>query len=502
MNAPSVSGRSLARFGISTILMASLTLGVAWVVSPPRQTPQSSPAPIIDAQAGFKTVPSSNQPPTPLGPPPENQVIQLVSFDKNAPPPEFGQRAPWLTPAGIPRVPHITQFDGGKFGSVNCVMASGAMLARLAYGIPTTGTQLRSLQSNQNFGGTTLGNLEEAVQNGWGVGFQRGAISATLFRALMYAGAGAVIIVNYGEVPTGLKEQLTFFGSHAMYVDAIDFTGSEPRYYVMDPIGRPWRGYDGAWWPAEVLEHAAKAFSGGSIVASWAFPGGQVPKGYPPLPPDDFPKSEHTGPNRPTPLPPLAKATPSLPPSAAPSVSVPPSAVPSTSAVPSGDLTDGSQIGWPGPAAPPDLDQYIGTKPVEGVGDIKFFLGLCVTNTPPAFCPPGVPAVYPSPKAAPPTVPPLVNSIPLDLLYADTPQPGLQRAIFSAPQDSDPSFSFWPSNGSGQAREAEVVAATLNGSFVWIATFPVQPGSYDFVASSNVNGVLSLSKIGQVSIGP
>jgi hypothetical protein len=112
-----------------------------------------------------------------------------------------------------------------------------------------------------------------------------------------------------------------------------------------------------------------------------------------------------------------------------------------------------------------------------------------------------VPAVYPSPKVAPPTVPPLVNSIPLDLLYADTPQPGLQRAIFSAPPGSDPSFSFWRSDGSGQAQEADVVAATLDGRFVWIATFSVQPGSYDFVASSNVNGVLSLSKIGQTTIG-
>jgi hypothetical protein len=497
MNAPSVSGRSLARFGISTIVMAGLTLGVASVVAPPRQSPQASlgPGPADEAQAGFKTVPSSSQPPTPLGPPPENQVIQLVSFNKDAPPPAFGERAPWLTPSGTPRVPQITQFDGGKFGSVNCVMASGAMLARLAYGIPTTGTQLRSLQSNQNFGGTTLGNLEEAVQNGWGVGFQRGAISATLFRALMYAGAGAVIIVNYGDVPAGLKEQLSFFGSHAMYVDAIDFAGSEPRYYVMDPIGRPWRGYNGAWWPAEALEHAAKSFSGGSIVASWAFPGGQVPKGYPPLPTDDFPPSEHKGPNKPTPLPPLATATPSLPPSAAPSVSVP------ASAAPSGDLTDGSQIGWPAPEIPPDVDEYIGTRPVEGVGDIKFFLGLCVTKTPPAFCPPGVPAVYPSPKVAPPTVPPIVNSVPLDLLYADTPQPGLQRTIFSAPPGSEPSFSYWPSDGSGQARDADVAAATLNGQFVWIATFPVQPGSWDFVASNDVNGVLSLSKVGQIKIG-
>jgi len=491
MNAPSVTGRSLARFGISTIVMASLTLGVAWVVAPPEQAPQSSPGPgaADGAQAGFKTVPTSSQPPTPLGAPPEDQVIQLVSFDKDAPPPSFGDRAPWWTPGGIPRVPQITQFDGGKFGSVNCVMAAGAMLARLAYGIPTTGTQLRSLQSNQVFGGTTLGNLEEALQNGWGVGFHRGAISATLFRALMYAGAGAVIIVNYGAAPVGLREQPSFLGAHAMYVDAIDFSGPEPRYYVMDPIGRPWRGYHGAWWPADALEHAAKAFSVGSIVASWEFAGGQVPKNYPPLPTTNFPPSEHTGKNQPTPVPPLESPTPvpSVVPSAAPSAELPV------------DVPVGSD---PAPTTPPDVDDYTGHRPVEGIGDIEFFLGLCVTKTPPAFCPPGVPAVYPSPKVPPPTVPPLVNLVPLDLLYADTPQPGLQRTIFSAPQDSDPSFSYWPSDGSGQAREADVVAATLNGSFVWIATFPVQPGSYDFVASTDKGGVLSLSKIGQVSIGP
>jgi hypothetical protein len=484
VNGPSVTGRSAATFGISAIVTAALTLGVAWVVVPPRQSPPTSPGPgdADGAQAGFKTVPNPSQPATPLGPPPDDQVIQLVSFNRDAPPPSFGERAPWWTPAGIPRVPHITQFDGGKYASANGVMAAGAMLARLAYGIPTTGSQLRSFPSTNGSSGLTLANLEEAIQEGWGVGFRRGTISRLQFRALLHAGAGAVIIVNYDQLPVGLREQPGFLAAHAMYVDAYRGPGADghaAEYYVMDPMGRPWKGYDGAWWPAEALERAAMAFSGGGIVTSWAFAGGVEPHGpYPSLPPADYPPSDPKNP--PEPIAPLEE---------------PPSALPS------GDPTDTQPVGDPGPPTPSDADDYTGRQPLQGVGYIDVFLGLCVTTSPPAFCPPGVPAVHPSPKVQPPTLPPLVNLVPLDLLYADTPQPGLQRTIFSAPAGINPSCSYWPSDGSGQALAADVEAATLDGKLVWIATFAVRPGTYDFVATANQAGVVSTSEVGRIQIG-
>ena len=486
VNGPSVTGRSAARFGISAIVTAALTLGVAWVVVPSRQSPATSPGPgnANGAQDGFKTVPNPSQPPTPLGPPPDDQVIQLVSFNRDAPPPSFGERAPWWTPAGIPRVPQITQFDGGKYPSANGVMAAGAMLARLAYGIPTTGSQLRSFPSTNGSSGLTLANLEEAIQEGWGVGFRRGTISRLQFRALLHAGAGAVIIVNYGELPIDLREQPTFLGAHAMYVDAYvgpgqDGTGA--RYWVMDPIGRPWRNdYKGAFYPAEELERAAMAFSGGGIVTSWAFAGGVEPHGpYPSLPPADYPSSD-----------------PKNPPESIAPLEVSPSALPS------GDPTDSKPVGDPGPTTPSDADDYTGRQPLQGVGYIDVFLGLCVTTSPPAFCPPGVPAVFPSPKVQPPTLPPLVDLAPLDLIYADTPQPGLQRTIFSAPAGINPSFSYWPSDGSGQALAADVEAARLDGKLVWIATFAVRPGTYDFVATAHQAGVVSTSEVGSIQIGP
>ena len=39
--------------------------------------------------------------------------------------------AVYKNPSGFPRIPPITQFDGGPFQGANCTLASGAMLARL-----------------------------------------------------------------------------------------------------------------------------------------------------------------------------------------------------------------------------------------------------------------------------------------------------------------------------------------------------------------------------------
>ena len=137
-------------------------------------------------------------------------------------------------------MPQITQFDGGPLQGVNCTMAAGAMLARLGYGIVTNGTQLRSFQPDQD-GGTSLGNLNQAMQTGWEVQFARGWVTPTELRALLWAGAGAVVQVIYGDIPVPLRIQATFIGAHSMYIDAFRPAGieGEAAYYVMDPIGRP-----------------------------------------------------------------------------------------------------------------------------------------------------------------------------------------------------------------------------------------------------------------------
>ena len=150
----------------------------------------------------------------------------------------------------------ITQFDGGPLGNVNCTMASGAMLARLGYGIVTTGSQLRALQPDQE-GGTSLADLQVAIKK-WGVAFNQGAISPLQLRALLYAGAGAVIQVNYGMIPVALRLQKNFTGGHAIYVDGFRPAGTDgpAAYFVIDPLGPTWAGYKGAWWPADVVEAA------------------------------------------------------------------------------------------------------------------------------------------------------------------------------------------------------------------------------------------------------
>jgi hypothetical protein len=474
---PNFSLKGFGTYIVAGVLTAAITFGVAWVVLP---TP--APTPVIpngatprEGALGFGLVPDPNAPPKSLPAAPQNIVITLVSFHKDQPPAP-GTRADWWTSTGTPRVPQITQFDGGPLQGVNCTMAAGAMLARLGYGIVTTGTQLRSLQSDQD-GGTSLANLNDALQAGWGVHFARGWITATELRGLLWAGAGAVIQVIYGDVPVGLRNQRDFTGAHSMYVDAFRPNGPDgpAAYYVMDPIGRPDRGYNGSWWPADVVEAAADDFGGGRIITSWAFAGGVAPSGpYASLPPDAYPSSS-----------PGATASPPV------LASLPPPDLP-TPDFPSGDLV----------AIPPDLVNLFTGGAFSGGSTLIPSFSICVSNPAPAFCPIGIPALYPVGASAPPTAPPITLPITLDLKYADSVQPGMERTIFTAPSGVVPTFTFWPSSGTGAVGTATVQEALMDGKDVWIATFPVQSGGYHFVASGVGAGGAGVSQIGTVTIGP
>ena len=474
---PTFTLKGFGMYALAGILTAALTFGVAWVVLP---TP--APTPVVPAGAtpregavGFGLVPDPNAPPKALPAVPGNAIITLVTFHKDKPPAP-GVRAPWWTSGGTPRVPMITQFDGGPLQAVNCTMAAGAMLARLGYGIVTTGTQLRSFQSDQD-GGTSDSNLNEAMQAGWGVQFARGWITPTSLRALLWAGAGVVVQVIYGDIPVGLRNQPSFIGAHSMYIDA--FRPASPdgpaAYYVMDPIGRPDRGYNGDWWPASVLENAAVDFGGGRIVTAWAFAGGIAPSGpYPSLPPDAYPTlAPGASPSPPT----LA----SLPP---PEVSPPDT--------PSGDVV----------LIPPDLVDLFAGGAISGGSTLVPSFSLCVGPSPPSFCPLGIPALYPVTGSPPPTAPPIALPLTLDLLYADSPQPGVERAILTAPDGVVPTVSFWPSSGTGVVGSATIEQALLDGKPVWIATFPVQQGAYHFVATGVGTGGAGVSPVGSVTIGP
>jgi hypothetical protein len=166
---------------------------------------------------GFRVVTKPDAPATPLGPPPADQLIQLVSFDADDPP---GPReaAPWWSAVSVPRVPHITQFDGGPLEGANAIPAASAMLARLGFGIVTTGSQLRSLDSDQE-GGTSLASLTEALADRGDVIFSEGYLASADLRDLLSSGAGAVIVVDYGAIPEAQRQQADFVGSHAIYID-------------------------------------------------------------------------------------------------------------------------------------------------------------------------------------------------------------------------------------------------------------------------------------------
>ena len=93
----------------------------------------------------------------------------------------------YKNPSGFPRVPPITQFDGGPFQGSNCTLTSGAMLARLAFGIVTSGSTLRTLQDDQD-GGTDLNDLNQALWRGYGVSFPTGFLRPDQLKDLLVEG--------------------------------------------------------------------------------------------------------------------------------------------------------------------------------------------------------------------------------------------------------------------------------------------------------------------------
>ena len=406
---------------------------------------------------GFRLVSDPNDPPAPLGPPPGDQLIQLVSYDTDAPPPVFGERAPWWTPAGIPRVDHITQFDHGPLQGSNAVPAAGAMLARLGFGIVTTGSQLRALDSDQE-GGTSLASLGEALADRGDVIVSEGYLASADLRELLSSGAGAVIAVDYGSIPDAQRQQPAFVGAHAIYVDGFRPASSTnpAAYYVLDPMGISSQGYDGDWWPADLVDRAAMAFGERRIVALWAFAGGV---------------------------------------NAAP----PPSG--------SGPLDEA--IGDdPSPQTPDDADRLLMESATRGGLVIEPILGVCIEPPTPAYCPAGMPARYePQATGAAASAPPSgvrTGQGPLDLLYTDVPQPGLWRTFIDAPPDVEPTFSYWPADGSGPVLQAEDLhPAALGGRQVWMVTVPIPQtaGNFAFLASTVEAGVVNATEVGAISFG-
>lgn len=480
----------LIRFVLSAVLGGVVAIGTAAITAPSPivSTAQAGAPMTLTGEDGlpieFRLKPGN---PQPIAPMPAEATIQLTSFHGPAAsdPPIGAGEAAWLSPS-IPRVPSITQFDGGPLQGVNCVMAAGSMLARLGFGIVTTGSQLRALQDDQE-GATNLGNLGAAVGRGWGVRFFSGALSPLQLRALLYAGAGAVVIGNYGEIPVDIRLQKGFTGSHAVYVDAFRPPGPDgpAAYWVMDPIGYSWPGYKGGWWPADDVERFATSFGGGTIHAAWGFPGGVVPADHRVLPPSAYPS---------------APPPPSQGPGASPGVGPSPSPVTAGDPMPvvSTPLGEDSGAGEDPPPGPkfPRVDLLANSFEVD-----PGFLG-CLAQPPPAGCPRGIVGVIDLDGLTTATA----SSPPFDeikLLFANPIAPDTYQIIFEPPPGSDPNLWAWDRRGGGTLRQATVESGLLGGKTVAIATITLAPDAdYSFVATASGDGVRALSSVGSLDVTP
>jgi hypothetical protein len=498
----------LIRFVLSATIGAGGAVGIGTVVRPTAITPlprvSSSPGPSSASTAPVGPVavtgPSgaplnfvvqpTGAPPEPIPPLPTTATIQLASAPGPGATPGTLPSTPWWN-AAVPRIPPITQFDGGPLRAYNCTLASGAMLARLAFGIVTTGSQLRAL-SGVATGGTTLNDLATAIHAGWNVRFLQGSVTPLQLRALLYAGAGAVIQLDYSQIPVSMRLQANFLGGHAIYLDGFrpDGASGPAAYYVIDPIGRPWAGYRGDWWPATVVENAAVIFGHGRVNTSWAFPGGTVPATHPILPPSAYPPSG-----------------PSVSPSASPTGS------PVTSAIPG---TPPPSPVFPDPMPPSGLpgggDDLAGTPPpdVPDVPDIQIESGgleiapgsslPCAGRVPEAACPAGILGVIQTAGGASgPSSPPVG---PIHFLYANAIAPGTYQFVFDAPPNTQPSLWLWPAGTTGATlQQATAVPASLGGQQVWVATATVDPtDNYSFVATASGQGALAASSVGTLLV--
>ena len=381
---------------------------------------------------------------------------------------------PGTTPLGFPRVPLVSQFDGGPFQNANCTLASGAMLARLAFGIVTDGSVLRSLQFDFD-GGTDLHDLNTALHRGYGVDVSVGGVSVPKFRAILQAGGGAVVQGNYALLPRQLKLQKPGSFPHAVYIDGF-FPGDSDTpaaYYIIDPLGRG--SYKGGWWPADAFETFAFGFSGNDkIVAAWAFP----PGGVPPVP-----------------------INPDVPllgggPESTPKPGASPTPVPSGAGLPQGEEagdeppTDPGTIGDPPIVTPVDIADV----------DLVPFLTVCDLTPPPDGCPDGVPAVFDKP-------PPILHvdlGPEITVLSVDASAGNVAFVAYRVAGAVPSDVNFWQSDGTPPEIDSasSIMSLLVGGQPSFVARLDVLAGTeYHFQVVAGDGIFASQSPVGTFTTG-
>lgn len=180
-------------------------------------------------------------------------------------------------------IKYVSQFDGSTFAKVNCVFASGAMLAQ-AMGVGNlSGGDLRWL-SNDRQGGSTYTQLNQALSKvGLHADYNQN-ISFNDFLAKIKAGQPATL----GGLDARLPDQLhgSYQGKHSVYVDSYD---PQKGFLVYDPAtGKP------RYWSEEVLR--AFSWGGGSNPNALFAPVGSVkPNRTPPTNVSIFDKPKRSG---------------------------------------------------------------------------------------------------------------------------------------------------------------------------------------------------------------
>jgi len=451
-------------------------------------TPTGTNAPAVPGPVvAFNETPAGEPSPLPTISPEDLQAASAALLG--------GQPVSYVNPSGFPRIAPITQFDGGPFQGYNCTLASGAMLARLAFGIVTNGTILRTLQDDQD-GGTGLNDLATALWRGYGVHAPSGMLRAEQLKSLLAAGYGAVIQGDYSQIPRQLRLQKDFTGGHAIYLDGY-YPGNPGRgipeaYYVIDPIGRPRSGYEGDWWPASVVDAFAGAFGGGRVRAMWAFPPGGVPPKV--VGPDVLPIPADTGGSSPTPTPtpgPTASgATPSGSPSASPAAS--PSSAPVGPIIPadSGDLT----------VELPQSEPAVSHGGLGGIDLVPIF-DFCLFTPKPPGCPTGLEAVFSVPD------PPLLQlklGPKVDVLFVDSDRANVAIVGFTVDPPAAADVHFWEVGASpSTVRSASSMSSIqLIGKTVQLARLDTKAStSYQFQAVAGSGLFAGQSTVGSFTTG-
>ena len=464
-----VTGGSVAYVGVAAANRAPLL-----------PTATENPAYILTGDDGgtvaaFDLIDAQSAPTIVAGLSPEDLSAASAALIDDEPP-------PGTNPLGFPRVPPVSQFDGGPFEGANCTLAAGAMLARLGFGIVTSGSILRTLQDDQ-VGGTGLDDLQTAIFRGYGVQFKSGAVTPAQLKNLLAAGYGAVIQGDYGEIPPQLRLQPSFDDPHAIYLDGYypGDASTPPAYYVIDPIGRG-PNYDGDWWPASIVDAFGLAFGhGGRIAAAWVFPPGGVAPEV--VGPDVLPlPTSPPGPVTPTPAP-GESASPSVSPSAGGSPPLP---------------EEPGDVVTPHPVFDPDLVGSVTLDP----GILLPVLSICLLEPPPAGCPTGVEAVFEVPQ------PPIIDlslGPEIEVVFVDSDRPNVAFVGFRTDPPSPVDVRFWEADGTPATfmSASSMASVVILGQPTVVARLDVSAATtYHFQVSAGDGLFATESPIGTFTTGP